>query len=723
MIFEKQRWEVWNMTQHPYKHSLAEFSFSNPALPGVTNVESAINWLVAVLYPNAKANVATVAALPPGGNTLNDYRVVLDDGDGNPAGYRWEQREGEAVPSWHKVFDFDWSTDAILAALMDVTQDVYVYQKGKTDLDDTGTPIVGVFSGQRIWGGNLAGQNLTLDANSADNTGYVQVNNNFRPVLDNTFDLATALERFADGYFAGTVSIGTLALSSGSISDTSGSISFADENLSTTGNITGAVITGSSLVADDTVDTITIVPGLITDTTGTISFGSANLVTTGVAQSDTYTVTDGVDALVLEPNNLGTSYITSSLGTINFDDENLITTGTLTVGAITTDSLTVDDIFVDGNSISILTLNTNLNLAANGTGVIALGSDLNGGANDFTNFANGTITTQLTAGNVVLSTGIDTIAGDLTLDSFTGDILLNGAAGSLSSNIDNTYDLGTLLKRFADLFLAGDISDGVNNIAIGTLLAFRSGIWRDLAQTVPAQAGDTLFWDSVNGVWLADHPDTEITHNQITGLTIGDAGHTQFVMLSGRAGGQIVQGGTAASEDLILESTSHATKGYVFTRDVFAPETSASYAAGWSGTDLGDATHYFRDIYSRGEFRGLRLENFTTGTLPAASVQNIGRAVWTTDEDRVYIDTGTSYKPMTIGKYEADTVWDGVITLLNVNVSAEIIDARDALWQLKDNANNFEVMGVTILATSATNVRITSNIPLPAGSYRLVGVE
>jgi hypothetical protein len=52
--FEKQRFEIWNNTQHPYKHTLADFNYVNPALPGVSNLESTLNWLVAVIYPNTK---------------------------------------------------------------------------------------------------------------------------------------------------------------------------------------------------------------------------------------------------------------------------------------------------------------------------------------------------------------------------------------------------------------------------------------------------------------------------------------------------------------------------------------------------------------------------------------------------------------------------------------------------------------------------------------------
>lgn len=44
---------------------------------------------------------------------------------------------------------------------------------------------------------------------------------------------------------------------------------------------------------------------------------------------------------------------------------------------------------------------------------------------------------------------------------------------------------------------------------------------------------------------------------------LGDDDHTQYALLAGRAGGQTLKGGTAASENLTLNSTSHATKGSI----------------------------------------------------------------------------------------------------------------------------------------------------------------
>jgi len=51
-------------------------------------------------------------------------------------------------------------------------------------------------------------------------------------------------------------------------------------------------------------------------------------------------------------------------------------------------------------------------------------------------------------------------------------------------------------------------------------------------------------------------------HNAQDNLAVGDV-HTHYLLLAGRAGGQTAYGGTAASENLTLGSTSHATKGLI----------------------------------------------------------------------------------------------------------------------------------------------------------------
>ena len=66
---------------------------------------------------------------------------------------------------------------------------------------------------------------------------------------------------------APTVSTGNMSLTNGSITDTSGTISFGDENLTSTGTITGATITGTG--ATHTLGTIQISGNTISSTDST----------------------------------------------------------------------------------------------------------------------------------------------------------------------------------------------------------------------------------------------------------------------------------------------------------------------------------------------------------------------------------------------------------------------------------------------------------------------
>jgi hypothetical protein len=590
---------------------------------------------------------------------------------------------------------------------------LYVVQNGKQDLDASGTPITGTFAGQAIYGGTQANQNLTLRANSGDgtgaHTGFVQVDDNFRPAVTDVYDLGTATEKFGDLYLDGSAVIDTVTISTGSIVDSTGAISFGNENLSTTGNIDGAVVTGTtSIRAVVGGQTVTIVPGTVTDTTGSISFSDENLSTTGTLGTNTHTITTSAQTLVLSANNgSAAASITSSLGEIDFGSSDITTTGGVSGADANFSDVTVDTILIDAgeitttsgalvlSAITVVDIQSALQtLGITVTGTVGITGQLNV---DNLRLDGNTISTTDTNGNLVLD------------PDGTGFISI---ASAVVPSSDNTHDLGSGSFRFNDLFIGGSISDGTTSISQSTIQSLR-----DI--NVGVGAGYTIFYDGTK--WVASAPDSEIDHGTLSGLADDD--HTQYALLAGRSGGQTIIGGTASGNDLVFESTSNATKGEVQTKDNFAPFTNASYSGSWSGIDLGTSSLYFRDLYTKGELKGARLENFTAGTLPSASAQNTGRVVYTTDTKKIYVDTGTAFQVAGVAKFVSDTSWDGIITLLNVDVSASIQDARNSVWQLRDNANNFEIMYVTILATTASNVRITTNIPLPAGSYRLIGLE
>jgi hypothetical protein len=249
------RIEVLTADQHPLQHDLTAFGFANPALPSVSNVESALNAIVAVLYPNTKDAVATPLDLPLVGNTLYDYRIVTDDGDGKAAGYRWEQREGDVAAKWYKIYDLDWGEGSVLMKFKTVADDAYVVRLGHDDRDSDGDALAGDLAGQHIYGGLSANTHLTLHANAGDgvgaNTGFIQFDDHVRPTADDAVSLGTTLRRFARLYLRtsahiDTVTVGSNLLgTSGLITDSTGEISFDNENLVTTGTFGSGAITST----------------------------------------------------------------------------------------------------------------------------------------------------------------------------------------------------------------------------------------------------------------------------------------------------------------------------------------------------------------------------------------------------------------------------------------------------------------------------------------------
>jgi hypothetical protein len=720
-IFEHARWKIFNPAQHPLKHDASDFSYLNPRLDGITRLSDAIDYIVAVLYPNYQGTVANPAALPATGDP-NDYYIVSDDGDGAAAGYIWSVIDN--VGQWVKRYDMDWAAEPILAEAVNRTLPLYVQKYGVDDKDASGVTVAGLYAGQSVYGGASSGTNLTLRANAGDSgggrTGFVQVDDPFRPAIDSTFDLGTNAIRWATTYTDSLVT-GTLTATSGSVTDSSGAISFGDENLSTTGTlasgaltVTGAAAVSTTLTVNSGGSALTLAAGSITSATGAISFNDENLSTTGTLASGNHTVAS--DLL------LATGSITSSSGAISFGDENLSTTGTLAAGAISGTRLDIDNIRVDGNTISSQDLNGAIAINPNGTGLVTIGTSL-------------TVASSITAtsGNITASSGsvrggnIELSANQVAAANANGSVALvpNGtgkvtAGAHTVPSATATYDLGGTGEIWRSVYLGTSITNGTTAITMTDLLTLRSVPYRDAARTQSAQAGDTIFWDGSQ--WLAGHPDTEINHGEVTGLSDDD--HPQYVAKDGRSGGQTVHGGTDASDSLVLESTFHATKGTIKAKSSLVAFTDASYGGGvWSGADVGGTANNFRHVYTKGEFKGFRFENYTVATLPSASAANVGRAVYTSDTKKIYLDTGGTWTLAGVGKYLSDTVWDGSTTTQTFTVSASLADAREAIWQLKDNSNNFETLYTKIEAISATQVRVTTNVALPAGSYRLIGIE
>lgn len=158
--------------------------------------------------------------------------------------------------------------------------------------------------------------------------------------------------------------------------------------------------------------------------------------------------------------------------------------------------------------------------------------------------------------------------------------ILKGTAGAVSAITDNSANWDT---AFGSSHAAVTIGTG-NGLSLstqqlslalssaGTTGALSAGDWT----TFSNKQGTLTFGDvtagstkvtiggtgtgAVIGAGLTvDINEANITHNNLSGLTIGDP-HTQYALLIGRSGGQGLSGGIDANDDLTLQGTTNATR-------------------------------------------------------------------------------------------------------------------------------------------------------------------
>ncbi len=291
---------------------------------------------------------------------------------------------------------------------------------------------------------------------SSSDSSSININENL--IVDGTLSVSGTTT------FSGTISagsgttIGNLTLADGSITDSSGAISFGNENLTTTGTMTAG--TGS------TIGNLTLANGSITDSSGAISFGDENLSTTGTLDvSGTATL----GAVTVSSLNITG---TLAVDNLNFQDNEITSDSNADIrltpggtGSVIIDSLTIDDnINITDNEIKTTVSNSNLVLSPSGTGSVSIAkADINSGSIDGTaigattpaagTFTTLTVTSALTLEGVTIDdntvktnssnanlelsgngTGGVTISGFTfpTSDGSSGQFLKTDGAGTLS---------------------------------------------------------------------------------------------------------------------------------------------------------------------------------------------------------------------------------------------------------------------------------------------------
>jgi len=104
-----------------------------------------------------------------------------------------------------------------------------------------------------------------------------------------------------------------------------------------------------------------------------------------------------------------------------------------------------------------------------------------------------------------------------------------------------------------------------DGLEFGASLAYTDEQAQDAVGSILTDSASVEFFydDALNTISAGVDP-SGVDHGQLGGLADDD--HAQYLKLLGRAGGQIQYGGTASGDDLTLESTSDATKGFVIVQ-------------------------------------------------------------------------------------------------------------------------------------------------------------
>jgi len=523
----------------------------------------------------------------------------------------------------------DWSQDSILAAFQDITQDLYVYQKGKQDLDINGDPLIGVDAGQNVYGSSQSGENLNLYANFIDpDTGFIQFGSQVAPKVHNVINLGETARRFVNLYLSGALTVGSTVYADGNIDAAGGVVDFNDNDITTTGDIAA----NDAQLTTATIGNLSFAANGITSDTNIISMLNQVLQDLIELISAKVTVTDGTETLELTVGALFASY-TSSTGIHDFSNEDVQGIDELTANEINLTIANIGNFVVSANDI------TNPNPVTVTAPSVAVTGSLSAASVAATGASTGA-TGQF--GNYTFdATDVSTVAvnSDLNLNpNGAGHVVVKKL---LKPFVDATLSLGEAALRFTNLFLSGGVSDGTDTISIAQLLSFRNS-------NTGANNGDVLFYDTATQRWLPSAPDAEIDHGTLSGL--GDDDHTQYLLNAGRAGGQSAFGGTASGDNLTLQGNSAAaTNGDVVTGSHFRPNTDNTL-------DLGTGANRFNDLYAGGQSIGIRLEN--TATDNNYGVASVGRQYLETDNTQPYVDGGT------FAKYamHTDTVTNSTLT-------------------------------------------------------------
>jgi hypothetical protein len=282
-------------------------------------------------------------------------------------------------------------------------------------------------------GSVVANARLKVNEISADDSTAVSFKSPLQ--LDSTLQVAGTSVLIGNvtmlGTFTSTTgsSVGNLTLADGSITDSSGTITFNDENLTTTGNITAGNITGADIQSTGTVYTDTIASVASNENITLTPQGTGAVVTTNI-QLNQIAANDSSAVSITSP--LHTGNIQSS-GDITANDINLsgnldlTSNGAITIGAgDSTADLTLTH---DGTDVYLTKAGTSGEVYVRGRNISLQNND---GTQTFVTAGHGGAT-ELYHGGLSDPALVTTVSGGVSIPN--GTLLVNTIASGDSTSV------------------------------------------------------------------------------------------------------------------------------------------------------------------------------------------------------------------------------------------------------------------------------------------------
>jgi hypothetical protein len=371
---------------------------------------------------------------------------------------------------------------------------------------------------------------------------------------------------------------------------------------------------------------------------------------------------------------------------------------------------------VSANSID-LTGSTVLNTATGDFQIAALGTDTLVGTSYTQTLSNKTLAAPIVSGTMDMQSS-GTVTG-LTSPSADSDAATKEYVDDLVSGIDWQESVLTIEGSEP-----GGPSTGDRHI-IGTDIGTYNGSTWDYVSpskgtAVLVESEDTQY--NFNGTsWVKFG--TLVNHGNL--LDLAQDHHTQYTLLAGRAGGQSLSGGTAAGNNMTIDSTSNASKGFVNLQpsggNVGIRQTTPTHALHVGSGEIGLQNAQIAS--ATGDSLELEANAANVSLRPTAGSANASLVVGTDGTVTQYNTSGNAantFRTSGPSVFSGELIANGALTSKSGSATAQFevngsgdmfINSNTALSTLETNAINLSMNG-----TSSTISTTTAELTLQSGT-------